>query len=56
MVEWIDSHCHLDGYQKKGELDAVLERAEESAVLAYMSDMQVCPYFDVCMAGHRSCF
>ena len=32
MAEWIDSHCHLDGYQKKGELDAVLERAEESAV------------------------
>lgn len=32
MVEWIDSHCHLDGYQKKGELDAVLERAEQFGV------------------------
>lgn len=32
MVEWIDSHCHLDAYQKKGELDDVLERAEQSGV------------------------
>ena len=32
MAEWIDSHCHLDSYHKKGELDAVLERAEQSGV------------------------
>ena len=32
MIEWIDSHCHLDGFLKKGELVSVLQKAEESGV------------------------
>ncbi len=31
-MEWIDSHCHLDGFQRKGELGTVLQRATESGV------------------------
>ncbi len=31
-MEWIDSHCHLDGFLKKGELAAVLKKAEEAHV------------------------
>ena len=31
MAEWIDGR-YLDSYHKKGELDAVLERAEQSGV------------------------
>ena len=31
-MEWIDSHCHLDGFFKKSELAAVLKKAEEAHV------------------------
>jgi TatD DNase family protein len=31
-MEFIDSHCHLHGFQKKSELDAVLERARAARV------------------------
>mgnify|MGYP001547827413 CR=1 FL=1 len=31
-MEWIDSHCHLHGFQKKSELAAVLERAKAVGV------------------------
>lgn len=31
-MEWIDSHCHLDGFLKKGELAEVLQKAEEAQV------------------------
>lgn len=31
-MELIDSHCHLLGFQQKGELSAVLERAETAGV------------------------
>lgn len=31
-MEWIDSHCHLDGYLNKGILPEVLERARASGV------------------------
>ena len=31
-MEWIDSHCHLDGYLKQGTLDRMLERARAAGV------------------------
>lgn len=31
-MELIDTHCHLDRFQKKGELDATLERASSAGV------------------------
>ena len=31
-MEWIDSHCHLDGYLKQGQLDVILERAQAARV------------------------
>lgn len=31
-MELIDSHCHLQGFQRKGELDAVLQRAKAAGV------------------------
>lgn len=32
MMEWIDTHCHLASFYRKGELDAVLERAAQAGV------------------------
>ncbi|MGC6424016.1 MAG: TatD family hydrolase [Lentimonas sp.] len=31
-MNWIDSHCHLKGFKDKGELDAVLARADDAGV------------------------
>ena len=31
-MEWIDSHCHLDSFYKKGELQKVLKRAQDNSV------------------------
>lgn len=31
-MSWFDSHCHLQSFLKKGELDEVLHRAEEAGV------------------------
>tara|TARA_A100001015_G_scaffold118221_1_gene131108 strand:+ start:1489 stop:2298 length:810 start_codon:yes stop_codon:yes gene_type:complete len=31
-MEWIDSHCHLDGYLRQGKLEAVLDRAAKANV------------------------
>lgn len=31
-MQFIDSHCHLQGFQKKGELEAVLQRAKDAGV------------------------
>ena len=31
-MEWIDSHCHLNGFLDKGELTSVLSRAAEAKV------------------------
>ena len=33
----IDSHCHLHQFQKKGELDAVLQRANEAGVERFIT-------------------
>ena len=31
-MEWIDSHCHLDGFLKHGTLNGILERARAAGV------------------------
>ena len=31
-MEWIDSHCHLDGYLNKGVLSDVMNRAQAAGV------------------------
>ena len=31
-MSWIDTHCHLQSFLRKGELDPVLQRAEEAGV------------------------
>ena len=31
-MSWIDSHCHLQSFQKKGDLNKVLERGKEAGV------------------------
>ncbi|MEC8044523.1 MAG: TatD family hydrolase [Verrucomicrobiota bacterium] len=31
-MSWIDSHCHLQSFQKKGDLNKVLERSTEAGV------------------------
>ncbi|MGB0745264.1 MAG: TatD family hydrolase [Opitutales bacterium] len=36
-MEWIDSHCHLQGFQKKSELAAVLERAKAAGVNRFIN-------------------
>ncbi len=36
-MEWIDSHCHLMGFQNKGELDAALERAAAAKVRRFIT-------------------
>lgn len=36
-MELIDSHCHLLGFQQKGELQAVLERAENEGVTEFIT-------------------
>lgn len=36
-MELIDSHCHLKGFKDKGELHAVLERAEAAGVRRFIS-------------------
>ncbi len=36
-MELIDSHCHLLGFQTKGELNAVLERAEAAGVKRFIA-------------------
>ena len=37
MIEWIDSHCHLDKFFKKGNLDYILDRAKKSNVFQMIS-------------------
>jgi len=32
MTNWIDSHCHLEGFQSSGELSEILDRALEAGV------------------------
>lgn len=32
FIMWIDSHCHLDGFDKQGRLDEILARAGEKGV------------------------
>ncbi len=32
MIEWIDSHCHLDGFDRRGHLPEILQRANEAGV------------------------
>jgi TatD DNase family protein len=36
-MEFIDSHCHLFGFQKKGTLDAVLERATIAGINRFLA-------------------
>lgn len=36
-MEWIDSHCHLEGFQKKGELEATLSRAAEAGLQRFIA-------------------
>ncbi|MEN8663293.1 MAG: TatD family hydrolase [Lentimonas sp.] len=36
-MDLIDSHCHLKGFQDKGELDAVLNRAREVGVARFIT-------------------
>ncbi|NQY32863.1 MAG: TatD family hydrolase [Coraliomargarita sp.] len=36
-MELIDSHCHLQGFQQKGELSAVLERARAASVQHFIT-------------------
>lgn len=36
-MELIDSHCHLKGFNDKGELNAILERAKEAGVQRFIS-------------------
>ena len=36
-MELIDSHCHLQGFQQKGELSAVLSRAEAAGVQKFIT-------------------
>lgn len=31
-MEWIDSHCHLQKFKQRGELEAILKRAKEAGV------------------------
>ena len=31
-MEWIDSHCHLDGYLNQGVLSDVMSRAQAAGV------------------------
>lgn len=31
-MSWFDSHCHLQGFLRKGELEEVLQRAEDAGV------------------------
>ena len=31
-MEWIDTHCHIDGEEFDADRDAVLERARETGV------------------------
>jgi TatD DNase family protein len=36
-MEWIDSHCHLLGFQQRNELDAALDRAREAGVRRFIT-------------------
>ncbi|MFP4156198.1 MAG: TatD family hydrolase [Opitutales bacterium] len=36
-MEWIDSHCHLQSFQSRNELDAVLGRAKQAGVTRFIT-------------------
>lgn len=36
-MDWIDSHCHLHGFHRKSELDAVLDRAKAAGVQRFLT-------------------